>query len=104
MFKFIEIDPNLLLASLSCELGQQNNQISLHWVKLESFSALLKITGLAPTRRYLNIFVCTNSYEKLTKSNIKSIAINLNIVFKLCIVHVHVYPNSHTNALRGLVS
>ena len=28
--KFIEIDPNLLLASLSCELGQQNNQISLH--------------------------------------------------------------------------
>ena len=57
MLKFIEIDPNLLLASLSCEMGQQNNQISLHWVKLESFSALLKITGLAPTRRYLNSFV-----------------------------------------------
>ena len=31
MFKFIVIDPNLLLAGLSCELGQQNNQISLLW-------------------------------------------------------------------------
>ena len=87
MFKFIKIDPNQLLAMLSCELGpkitryrfiggQASGTPDDHIInciphgfydmiiscpnshnKLELCSVLLKITRLALIKRYLNIFV-----------------------------------------------
>ena len=61
-----------------------------------------------PIKRYLVILA--NSHDKLAKSKLGSISINLNIVQnnmfiikESYLVIIRIYPNSHTNAC-GLLS
>ena len=70
MFKFIEIDPNLLLDSLSCELGQQNNQISIQGGgggRQASGTPDDHVINCRPHGFYDMIIFCPNSHNKLSK-------------------------------------
>ena len=70
MFKFIEIDPNLLLASLSCELGQNITRYRFIGGQA-SGTPDDHILNCRPHGFYDMIIFCPNSHNKLTKTKIR---------------------------------
>ena len=48
-------------------------------VKLESVRTLLKITLITSWKSYLAIIICSNSHEKLTKSQLGQVRVSSNI-------------------------
>ena len=70
MFKFIEIDPILLLASLSCELGQKITRYRFLGGQA-SGTHYDHIINCRPHGLYDMIINCPNSHNKLTKSKIR---------------------------------